>query len=122
MLIKFHTNIFLSCFSIRTGARDNVAHDTLLITDGHSNCNGDVRAASLSLQKYSNVYALGINVAQDSHAQREIESLVSNEDPRHLFSLANFQDFESMVRSISERSDEQDCLDLVGDPVGGNPY
>ena len=104
-------------FHPHTGARDNVAHDTLLITDGHSNCNGDVRGAALSLQKYSNVFALGINVAEDSHAQREIESLVSNEDPRHLFSLANFQDFESMVKTISKRADDQDCLDIVGEPV-----
>ena len=56
-------------------------------------------------------------MAQDSHAQREIESLVSNEDPRHLFSLANFQDFESMLRSLKEMSNAEDCLPLVGEPL-----
>ena len=71
----------------------------------------------MSLQKFSNIFALGINVAQDSHAQREIESLVSNEDPRHLFSLANFQDFESMVHSLKEMSNAEDCLPVVGEPL-----
>ena len=51
------------------------------------------------------------------HAKQEIQSIVSNKDPRYLFSLANFQDFESMIKSIRERADDQDCLEIFDDTM-----
>nr|KAG5710985.1 hypothetical protein BaRGS_013719 [Batillaria attramentaria] len=100
-----------TAFSAKYGARDFAEHDTLLITDGQSNCGEDLVWESNELQQRSNVYALGIGIGNDPDAASEIQSIVSNQDPRHLFSLANFQDFEVMVRNVQAASDK--CQEIV---------
>lgn len=108
----YNTLSSISSF-ISSGARDYSQHDTLLITDGHSNCNEDVRAASLNLQTRSNVFAMAIGVGSDMDARHEIQTIVSSQDPRHLFSLANFQDFEDMVKLINTKKTVGACQDII---------
>ena len=95
------------------GARDFTVHDTLIITDGRSNCGADILASSQTLQQRSNVYALAIGLSSDPGATTEITSLVSNRDPRHLFSLANFMDFQDMVQKVRNRQNVTQCQQIV---------
>nr|KAG5710987.1 hypothetical protein BaRGS_013721 [Batillaria attramentaria] len=97
----------------RYGARDFAIHDTLIITDGQSNCGPDLLQSSLFLQQRSNVYALAIGLGNNADAAVEIQSVVSNQDPRHLFSLANFMDFQSMAEQLKTQSDPEKCQEIV---------
>nr|KAG5710986.1 hypothetical protein BaRGS_013720 [Batillaria attramentaria] len=97
----------------RYGARDFAIHDTLIITDGQSNCGPDLLQSSLFLQQRSNVYALAIGLGNNADAAVEIQSVVSNQDPRHLFSLANFKDFQSMAEQVKAQSDPEKCQEIA---------
>ena len=89
-------------------------HDTLLVTDGHSNCGEiTVQEGAQLLQNVSNVFALGIGLANDTEARWELNSVVSDSDPRHIFSLERFQDFKDMLFSIRERQQTLPCLPIV---------
>ena len=102
------------CFSVEClGARSYSTHDTLVITDGQSNCGADILTSSRTLQQRSNVYALAIGLSSDRAAASEITSLVSNRDPRHLFSLANFRDFRSMVQTVKDKQEASQCQPIV---------
>lgn len=90
-------------------------HDTLLVSDGHSNCGElTVQEGGQLLNTVSNVFALGVGLANDTQARMEVNSVVSNKDPRHIFSIERFQDFKDMVQSIRDRLDGQKaCLPIV---------
>ncbi|KAK7094910.1 sarcoplasmic reticulum histidine-rich calcium-binding protein-like isoform X2 [Littorina saxatilis] len=96
------------------GSRPGVAHDTLIVTDGHSNC-GDVtiQEGAQLLQNVSNVFALGVGIANDTEARWELNSVVSNSNPRHIFSLARFQDFKDMLESIEDRQETLPCFPII---------
>ena len=59
------------------------------------------------------MYALAIGLSSDHAAASEITSLVSNRDPRHLFSLANFRDFQSMVQTVKDKQEVNQCQPIV---------
>ncbi|KAK7108127.1 uncharacterized protein [Littorina saxatilis] len=103
-------------FDASRGARDYTVHDTLIITDGKSNCGADLLMSSQTLQQRSNVYALAIGLSSDQAARNEITSVVSDNDPGHLFSLANFLDFQDMVHRVQDRYDASQCQDIVVNP------
>ncbi|KAK7108129.1 hypothetical protein V1264_015921 [Littorina saxatilis] len=87
--------------------------DTLLITDGQSNCDGNVTEAARQLQEVSTVWALGINVQDNPGAKAEIQSIVSRNDPYHIFSLGRFADFETMIENIKEsRGTDGPCIEI----------
>jgi hypothetical protein len=65
------------------------------------------------LHNVSNVFALGVGLANDTAARWELNSVVTNHEPRHIFSLARFQDFKDMLDSIQRRQGEQPCLPIV---------
>lgn len=67
------------------------------------------------LHNVSNVFALGVGVANDTAARWELNSVVSNRDPRHIFSLLRFQDFKDMLQSIQHRRGQDSCLPIVAD-------
>ena len=104
-----HTHVVL----VASGARSYSTHDTLVITDGQSNCGADILTSSQTLQRRSNVYALAIGLSSDQDAASEITSLVSDRNPRHLFSLANFRDFQSMVQTVKDRQEVSQCQAIV---------
>ena len=114
--VVLNTGIFLTrtVFSVQfLGARSYSTHDTLVITDGQSNCGADILTSSRTLQQRSNVYALAIGLSSDRAAASEITSLVSNRDPRHLFSLANFRDFQDMIQNVRNRKSANQCQQIV---------
>nr|KAG5706666.1 hypothetical protein BaRGS_005736 [Batillaria attramentaria] len=101
-------------FTPEHGARPEVVHDTLLLTDGHSNCGEvTVQEGAQLLHSVSNVFALGVGIANDTEARWELNSVVSNNEPRHIFSLERFQDFKDMMDSIKERQKTLPCLPIV---------
>ena len=104
------------------GARPHVIHDTLLVTDGHSNCGEiSIQQGARLLQGVSHVFALGVGLANDTEARWELNSVVSDSDPRHIFSLARFQDFKDMLESIGERQKTLPCLPIVDVTQSGPP-
>ncbi|KAL8579631.1 hypothetical protein ACOMHN_025583 [Nucella lapillus] len=92
--------------------REHVQRDTLILTDGHSNCQENlVQALTQDLRNVSNIFALGIGLYDDEgeekekeedllKARQEIQDMVSKQDPRRIFSLADFQDFGQMTRTV----------------------
>lgn len=101
-------------FTAENGSRPDVVHDTLLLTDGHSNCGEvTVQEGAQLLRSVSNIFALGVGIANDTEARWELNSVVSNNEPRHIFSLERYEDFKDMTRSIHERQKTVPCLPIV---------
>lgn len=100
-------------FSV-SGARANITKDTLLITDGRANCGADVvKSAQLLSHRSASVYALAIGIADDASARQQITSIVKNQDPHHIFSLARFSDFKTMINYLLSRKMDQACIPFV---------
>ncbi|KAK7105861.1 collagen alpha-1(XXI) chain-like isoform X1 [Littorina saxatilis] len=99
-------------FRSENGGRFNstTTSHTLLITDGMSNCGGDVRHASQQLQEVSTVWAVGINATENSEALTGLTSIVTTEDPRYLFTLDTFLDFENVMEAIKDKRQGDVCM------------
>nr|KAG5703295.1 hypothetical protein BaRGS_025537 [Batillaria attramentaria] len=88
-------------FQLSRGARPDTPNDTLVVTDGRANCGKDLlQSARLLQQRSQAVYALGIGIAGDVAARAQVTSLVTGEDPHHIFSLARYPDFKEMIDYI----------------------
>lgn len=93
--------------------RDFTVKDTLIVTDGQSNCGIDIRRAASELQHASNVFALGVGIAGKVKARDEVKSVVSMQDPHHIFSLAKFADFKAMVENLKKnRATNNPCTPI----------
>ena len=102
---------YITLLSLAGARFEKERRDTLILTDGQSNCNGKLANAAMTLQQNSNVYALAIGLASDTYAKAEISSLVSTSEPNdhRIFSLSNFEDFKEMTGKL-ESLKGQDCL------------
>ena len=102
-----------------TGARVDKPNDTLIITDGHANCGANLLDSAQLLQNRSkSIYALGVGIAGDVAARAQVTSLVTNEDPHHIFSLARYVDFKEMIEYIKYRQDGQTCTPIISQTTG----
>ncbi|XP_055958033.1 collagen alpha-1(XII) chain [Patella vulgata] len=97
-------------FNSVNGMRDYTVKDTLLVTDGQSNCGVDLHyTVSTFLQKKSKVWALGVGLATSPAAKKEVESVVTDRNAKHIFSLAQFTDFKAMIDNIKARGTSDPC-------------
>lgn len=86
--------------------------DVLILTDGLSNCGVEVDKWAPLLKLRANVFSLLIG----SYTQAgilQIESMVSDPVPTHLFSLQNYNQFEELVTRIKSSKNPFPCVPLV---------
>ncbi|ESO96193.1 hypothetical protein LOTGIDRAFT_160181 [Lottia gigantea] len=103
-------------FVPENGMRDYTVKDTLLVTDGQSNCGLDLRyTVARWLQPKTNVWALGIGLKSSLSARREVESVVTGKDDKHIFSLEKFGDFKQMIENVKARSANDLCQPIEFD-------
>lgn len=90
--------------------------DVLILTDGLSNCGEEVEKWAPLLKLRANVFSLLIG----SYTQAgilQIESMVSDPVPTHLFSLQNYNQFEELVSRIKSSKNPFPCVPLVMDSL-----
>lgn len=73
----------------------------LILTDGLSNCGGDVIEAAKQLQDTADVFALVIGSFSDS-GMDELTKYVSEPVGKHLFAVKQLQDFRLLVETVAE--------------------
>lgn len=89
-------------------------NETLIVTDGHANCGANLlESAEILATRSRSIYSLGIGIAGDVTARAQVTSLVTNQDPHHIFSLARYMDFKEMVDYIKYRQDGQTCTPIL---------
>nr|KAG5710984.1 hypothetical protein BaRGS_013718 [Batillaria attramentaria] len=99
-------------FDQQFGARpeSSATHDTLLITDGKSDCQEDLLALSQRLQTRSNISAIAVGLGNEMEARAELQTVVSNQNPRRIFPLADYMDLEAMMAMLADtRGATADC-------------
>ncbi|PVD28819.1 hypothetical protein C0Q70_11414 [Pomacea canaliculata] len=105
-------------FRLDRGVRADTPNDTLLVTDGHANCGANLLEAAQRLQKRSkSVYALGIGIAKDAAARSQVTSVVSNEDPHHIFALERYVEFKDMISFIRDKQQGKPCVPIVSEQI-----
>lgn len=62
------------------------------------------------LQEVSTVWAVGINATENSEALTGLTSIVTTEDPRYLFTLDTFLDFENVMEAIKDKRQGDVCM------------
>lgn len=85
-----------------------VDKEVLILTDGRSNCGGDVLASALKLQRKATVFSLLIGT-YSSRGVREVLNYVTTPAPNHLFAIKTYQGFDDLISLLKTQNNMQ-CM------------
>lgn len=83
--------------------------EVLILTDGQSNCGGDISSAVEKLKTRARVFALLIGDGTPEGLE-EMTSYVSTPVQDHLFAIKNYNELDSLLQMIQSQS--QPCIPL----------
>ncbi|KAH3867899.1 hypothetical protein DPMN_031036 [Dreissena polymorpha] len=87
----------------------DVKQEVLILTDGQSNCVGNVTSAALKLQEKADVFGLMIGINTQS-GMNELTNYVSYPKNKHLFAIEGFQALEALVNEIEKQVKNVPCV------------
>ncbi|XP_052264933.1 collagen alpha-1(XIV) chain-like isoform X1 [Dreissena polymorpha] len=98
-------------FNTTKGMRNStdVKQEVLILTDGQSNCVGNVTSAALKLQEKADVFGLMIGINTQS-GMNELTNYVSYPKNKHLFAIEGFQALEALVNEIEKQVKNVPCV------------
>lgn len=106
--VSMNIKDILFCFS---GMREDpqIDKEVLILTDGQSNCAGDISSAVDKLKTRARVFALLIG--NETHGGlEEMTSYVSTPVQDHLFALKDYKELDSLLQMVQSQS--QPCIPL----------
>ncbi|XP_053383500.1 integrin alpha-X-like [Mercenaria mercenaria] len=86
-----------------------VDKEVLILTDGHSNCGGDVLASALKLRGKAKVFSLLIGSFSQS-GLNEILNYVTTPAPNHLFAIKTHQGLDQLMSLLRSQSSLVPCM------------
>ncbi|XP_053383475.1 uncharacterized protein LOC128549832 [Mercenaria mercenaria] len=94
----------------QTGIRSDILvdKDVLILTDGYSNCSGDVLASALRLRGIARVFSLLIG-SFSSNGFNDVLNYVTTPVPEHLFIVKTQQGFDQLMTTL-ESQNNASCM------------